>query len=100
MKFIIFLLIYLSNISYASDSLYTVSATITNIDSVFKAKFQNVEWDSITDSTNYFLPKVNNGGFDQVYGNEGIDSVWVDTITIDDWKRNYFDFYWAIVRYL
>ena len=97
MKFIILLLIYLSNISFASDSLYTVSATITNIDSVFQAKFQNVDWDSITDSTNHFLPKLNSIGFWGVSGYEGIDSISVDTLTLNDWKNHYYNYYWTIV---
>ncbi len=80
MKFIILFLIYLSYISYASDSLYTVSATITNIDSVFQAKFQNMEWDSITTSTNHFVGENDSWYLLQVIGQESSGSQFINKL--------------------
>ena len=88
MKFIILFLIYLSYISYASDSLYTVSATITNIDSVFQAKFQNMEWDSITTSTNHFVGENDSWYLLQVIGQESSGSQFINKLKGEwKWKR-------------
>jgi hypothetical protein len=95
-KFILFFFILISN-CYSYDSLYVTSVTYTNLDSLNAIRYENVEWDSIINSTNHFLPKLNSIGFGGVIGNEDIDSISVDTLTLENWKTHYYNYYWTIV---
>lgn len=97
MKIIMIFLIFGLNVAYSNDSLYVISSTITNLDSLRDVQQQNIEWDSITTSTNHFVGENDSWYLLQVIGKESSGSFNVDTITVKDWKENYFDFYWAIV---
>lgn len=56
MKILVLLtLVYGINIAYSNDSLYVISSTITNLDSLRDIQQQNIEWDSITTSTKNFV---------------------------------------------
>lgn len=97
MKFILILLVFGINSIFASDSLYVISSTITNLDSLSVIQQQNVEWDSITTSTNHFVGENDSWYLLQVIGRESSGSFNVDTITVEDWKENYYAFFQTII---
>ena len=66
--------------SYAIDSLFTISTTITNIDSINQAKFQNVDWDSISGNTNHFIGENDSWYLFQVVGKESSGSILVNKL--------------------
>jgi predicted porin len=72
-KFILFFFILISN-CYSYDSLYVSSVTYTNLDSLNSIRYENVEWDSITTSTNYFVGENDSWYLLQVIGKESSGS--------------------------
>ena len=55
MKLLLIFLVLGINIAHSNDSLYVISSTITNLDSLRDNQQQNIEWDSITTSTKNFV---------------------------------------------
>ncbi len=55
MKLLLIFLVLGINIEHSNDSLYVISSTITNLDSLRDNQQQNIEWDSITTSTKNFV---------------------------------------------
>ena len=80
MKFILILLVFGINSIFASDSLYVISSTITNLDSLSVIQQQNVEWDSITTSTNHFVGEFDNWHLLKVIGKESSGSILVNKL--------------------
>ena len=81
MKTLVLILFNIFSLSiYANDSLYVISSTITNLDSLRDIQQQNIEWDSITTSTNHFIGENDSWYLLQVIGKESSGSILVNKL--------------------
>ena len=81
MKTLVLILFNIFSLSiYANDSLYVISSTITNLDSLRDIQQQNIEWDSITTSTNHFVGEFDNWHLLKVIGKESSGSILVNKL--------------------